>query len=166
MGTPRRPRPLPPPPGPHTHRVHRAATWPRHRRASAAPQPRRRTLFPLSRCRGCSRYRPHRSDCSSWSPWQAASRRSLGLAQFSPSDWASSSCEYGRADRRLGAAQRRHLWEVGATGTTPSFRSTGIPTSAWKEPTRGAPPASQSTHAQSTDPASHKHVRGGVSFLS
>lgn len=39
--------------------------------------------------------------------------------QFSPSDWAPNSCEYGWGGRRLGAAPRRHRWEAGATGTTP-----------------------------------------------
>lgn len=43
----------------------------------------------------------------------------------------------------------------------------GIRASAWTEATRGAPPPSQSTHAQSTDPAPFllpKHVGGGVSL--
>lgn len=43
----------------------------------------------------------------------------------------------------------------------------GIRASAWTEATRGAPPPSQSTHAQSTDPAPcllPEHVGGGVSL--
>lgn len=47
--------------------------------------------------------------------------------QSSPSDRAPNSGEYGRTGRRLGAAQRRHRWEAGATGTTPLLSLHGDP---------------------------------------
>lgn len=62
--------------------------------------------------------------------------------------------------RQRGAIARKQDWP-GLPPLTPP----GIQASAWTEPTCGAPPPSQSTHAQSADPAPpHWHVGGGVLF--
>lgn len=49
-------------------------------------------------------------------------------------------------------------------GLPPPSTPPGIRAAAWMEPTRGAPPPSQSAHAQSTDPAPLRDVGGGVSL--
>ena len=71
--------------------------------------------------------------------------------QLSPSERAPDSGDYRPAGGGLGAAPRRHRWEVRAIGT-PSLTPPGIRASAGIEPSRGAPPPSQSTHAQSAAP--------------
>lgn len=71
--------------------------------------------------------------------------------QSSPSERAPDSGDYRPAGGGLGAAPRRHRWEVKAIGT-PSLTPPGIRASAWLEPSPGAPPPNQSTHAQSAAP--------------
>lgn len=154
METPGRRPPLHP--SPRTHRAHRAATWPRRRRASAAPQPRScagplplssqqvQQLFPLSTPRVSpllmvsfagslpplprTRSNFHRL---SGLPIVVSTGRQAG-------DWA----------RHRGAIAERKE-RPGHPPLTPA----GIRESAGTEPTRCAPPPSQSTHAQSADPA-------------
>lgn len=71
--------------------------------------------------------------------------------QSSPSERAPDSGDYRPAGGGLGAAPRRHRWEVKAIGT-PSLTPPGIRASAGMKPSPGAPPPSQSTHAQSAAP--------------
>lgn len=82
----------------------------------------------------------------------------------SPPEGVLDNREYRPAGGVLGAAPRRHRWEKGATGT-PSLHST--PPGSERAPdrtTRGAPPPSQSAHAQSPNPAPTRDVGGGASL--
>lgn len=158
MRTGQRPRPNPPP-SLCTHHARRAATWPRSRRASAAPPPRRRTRpLPLS-FQQVPRLLPLSAPrvwpllmvpvASSVLPLPRTNSSSHRLRELPIAVSTGPQAEHW-ARQRGAIAERQE--RPGLPPSTPP----GIRASAWTEPTRGAPPPSQSTHAESTDPALHE----------
>lgn len=158
MRTGQRPRPNPPP-SPCTHHARRAATWPRSRRASAAPPPRRRTRpLPLS-FQQVPRLLPLSAPrvwpllmvpvASSVLPLPRTNSSSHPLRELPIAVSTGPQAEHW-ARQRGAIAERQE--RPGLPPSTPP----GIRASAWTEPTRGAPPPSQSIHAESTDPTLHE----------